>query len=242
VGADRELLTAGPHRPGCSPTTSPTCGPCWPPSPGPRGPRPLASCGRVRPRDRSHGCPAAAGGGPGAQALRRPARRRSPGHAAAGRRRGARGQPRDRRRAAVLDFKGTAGVTPWQPQRHPGHRRQRRHVRDAALVDVDLPLNEGLLEPSRASHPRGPAQPRFVDDPGAMAGGRRPATSETEQPRLVDTLLEALRLAGCSQGTMNNVSFGEPASATTKPWRAAAARDLGSTVRGRPHPHEPTPA
>jgi 5-oxoprolinase (ATP-hydrolysing) len=33
---------------------------------------------------------------------------------------------------------------------------------------------------------------------------------ETSQ-RLVDTLIEALQLAGCSQGTMNNISFGDAA-------------------------------
>ena len=74
------------------------------------------------------------------------------------------------------------------------------------LVDIDLPLNEGLLEPIEIRIPAGLLDPPFVDDPGqcpAVVGGN----VETSQ-RLVDTLIEALRLVGCSQGTMNNLSFG----------------------------------
>ncbi|HSO24581.1 MAG TPA: hydantoinase B/oxoprolinase family protein, partial [Chondromyces sp.] len=74
------------------------------------------------------------------------------------------------------------------------------------LVDLDLPLNEGLLEPVQLRIPEGLLNPTFTADPSccpAVVGGN----VETSQ-RLVDTLIEALRLAGCSQGTMNNVSFG----------------------------------
>src|SRR4029079_18010267 len=51
--------------------------------------------------------------------------------------------------------------------------------------------------------------PRFPDDPArapAVVGGN----VETSQ-RLVDTLIHALGLAACSQGTMNNVLFGNEA-------------------------------
>jgi 5-oxoprolinase (ATP-hydrolysing) len=69
-----------------------------------------------------------------------------------------------------------------------------------------LPLNEGLLRPVELEVPRGMLDPEFSDDPRrapAVVGGN----VETSQ-RLVDTLLKALRLAACSQGTMNNVLFG----------------------------------
>jgi 5-oxoprolinase (ATP-hydrolysing) len=49
--------------------------------------------------------------------------------------------------------------------------------------------------------------PSFAADPSqcpAVVGGN----VETSQ-RLVDTLIQALGLAGCSQGTMNNLSFGD---------------------------------
>jgi 5-oxoprolinase (ATP-hydrolysing) len=77
------------------------------------------------------------------------------------------------------------------------------------LVDVDLPLNEGLLEPLEIKVPEGMLNPPFAADPTlcpAVVGGN----VETSQ-RLVDTLIEALHLAGCSQGTMNNISFGDAA-------------------------------
>jgi len=74
------------------------------------------------------------------------------------------------------------------------------------LVDHPLPLNEGLLEPVELVIPRGMLNPDFSRDPQhspAIVGGNM----ETSQ-RLVDTLLKAFGLAACSQGTMNNVIFG----------------------------------
>jgi 5-oxoprolinase (ATP-hydrolysing) len=75
------------------------------------------------------------------------------------------------------------------------------------LVDIDLPLNEGLLEPLDIRVPGGLLNPDYSGDPGAcpaVVGGN----GETSQ-RLVDVLVQALRLAACSQGTMNNLSFGD---------------------------------
>ena len=67
-------------------------------------------------------------------------------------------------------------------------------------------LNEGLMEVVDLRIPRGMLDPEFPSDPScapAVVGGN----VETSQ-RLVDTLLKALRLAACSQGTMNNLVFG----------------------------------
>jgi len=76
------------------------------------------------------------------------------------------------------------------------------------LVEADLPLNEGLLEPIDIwIPPLSILDPSYDADPElcpAVVGGN----VETSQ-RLVDTLIQALKLAGCSQGTMNNVSFGD---------------------------------
>jgi 5-oxoprolinase (ATP-hydrolysing) len=74
------------------------------------------------------------------------------------------------------------------------------------LIAEPLPLNEGLLRAVEIHVPEGMLNPPFPDDPAeapAVVGGN----VETSQ-RLVDTLLKALRLAACSQGTMNNLLFG----------------------------------
>jgi 5-oxoprolinase (ATP-hydrolysing) len=75
------------------------------------------------------------------------------------------------------------------------------------LVREELPLNEGLLEPVEIVIPPGILAPPFPDDPArapSVVGGN----VETSQ-RLVDTLIRALGLCAASQGTMNNVLFGD---------------------------------
>ncbi|HKX45340.1 MAG TPA: hydantoinase B/oxoprolinase family protein, partial [Planctomycetota bacterium] len=73
-----------------------------------------------------------------------------------------------------------------------------------ALVDAPIPLNGGCLEPVTLAVPRG----SLLDPPrgSAVVGGN----VETSQ-RIVDVLLGALGLAAASQGTMNNVTFGDEA-------------------------------
>ena len=108
---------------------------------------------------------------------------------------------------AVLDFAGSAGVHPGNLNATPAIVHSVIMYVMRLLVDVDLPLNEGLLEPVEIRIPEGLLNPPYVADPRrcpAVVGGN----VETSQ-RLVDTLIEALRLAGCSQGTMNNLSFGD---------------------------------
>lgn len=108
---------------------------------------------------------------------------------------------------AVLDFRGSAGVHAGNLNATPAIVHSVTMYVMRLLVDADLPLNEGLLEPIDIRIPEGLLNPPFVEDPHwcpAVVGGN----VETSQ-RLVDTLLEALGLAGCSQGTMNNLSFGD---------------------------------
>ncbi len=72
------------------------------------------------------------------------------------------------------------------------------------LLDKDLPLNEGLLENVEIVLPQGLLNPDFTKDhQPAVVGGN----TEVSQ-RLTDTLLKALGLSACSQGTMNNLLFG----------------------------------
>ncbi|MBX7210696.1 MAG: hydantoinase B/oxoprolinase family protein [Verrucomicrobiaceae bacterium] len=75
------------------------------------------------------------------------------------------------------------------------------------LLQQDLPLNEGLMEPVEIILPHSLLNPAFSGDPScdpAVVGGN----VEVSQ-RLVDTLIKALRLQSCSQGTMNNLLFGD---------------------------------
>ncbi|MEX2582711.1 MAG: hydantoinase B/oxoprolinase family protein [Gemmatimonadota bacterium] len=109
--------------------------------------------------------------------------------------------------SATFDFAGTSAV-------HPGNLNATPAIVHSAvlyvlrlLIDEPLPLNEGLLRPVSIVLPRSSLlDPDFGDDPAtapAVVGGN----TEVSQ-RVVDTLLRALRIAACSQGTMNNVLWG----------------------------------
>jgi 5-oxoprolinase (ATP-hydrolysing) len=107
---------------------------------------------------------------------------------------------------AVIDFEGTAGVHPGNLNAPPAVARSAVLYVLRLLLDTPLPLNEGLLDPVELRLPAGMLNPPFDDDPRrcpAVVGGN----VETSQ-RIVDTLIEAFGLAAGSQGTMNNVLFG----------------------------------
>ncbi len=107
---------------------------------------------------------------------------------------------------AHLDFTGTSPV-------HPGNLNANPAIVNSAILYVlrlllaeDLPLNEGLMETVELTLPLSMLNPLFPKDPTncpAVVGGN----TETSQ-RLVDTLLKALGVSACSQGTMNNLLFG----------------------------------
>jgi 5-oxoprolinase (ATP-hydrolysing) len=108
---------------------------------------------------------------------------------------------------AVLDFTGSADVHPGNLNATPAIVHSVTMYVMRLLVDVELPLNEGLLEPIEIRIPRSLLNPSYRADPDscpAVVGGN----VETSQ-RLTDTLLEALSVASCSQGTMNNLTFGD---------------------------------
>ncbi len=112
----------------------------------------------------------------------------------------------------TIDFSGSA-------EQHPGNLNATPAIVRSAVVYVlrllmgeqgrSAGLNEGIMRCVQIILPRGLLNPEF---PGstidahlhpAVVGGN----VETSQ-RLVDTLIKALGLAACSQGTMNNVLFG----------------------------------
>jgi len=107
---------------------------------------------------------------------------------------------------ARIDFSGSSGTHPGNLNATPAIVRSVVMYVLRLLLREPLPLNEGLLRPVTIEIPTGILNPEFPQDPGrcpAIVGGN----VETSQ-RLVDTLLKALGLAACSQGTMNNVLFG----------------------------------
>lgn len=107
---------------------------------------------------------------------------------------------------AVIDLSGSGGV-------HRGNLNAPEAVVRSAVLYVlrlalgePLPLNEGLLDPVDLRLRPGLLAPEFpgaAADCPAVVGGN----VETSQ-RLVDALLRAFGLAACSQGTMNNLLFG----------------------------------
>ena len=112
----------------------------------------------------------------------------------------------------TIDLRGTGAV-------HPHNLNANISILHSAVLYVlrlwvgqqidatTIPLNEGLMVPVRFILPESsllnPVFPENAADCPAVVGGN----TEVSQ-RLVDTLLKALGLAACSQGTMNNFLFG----------------------------------
>lgn len=107
---------------------------------------------------------------------------------------------------AAFDFTGTSPT-------HPGNLNATPAIVHSVVLYVlrllltdSIPLNEGLLEHVRITLPFCMLNPVFDMEPDrcpAVVGGN----VETSQ-RLVDLLLKALNVMACSQGTMNNLIFG----------------------------------
>ncbi len=106
-----------------------------------------------------------------------------------------------------LDFTGTSAT-------HSGNLNATPAIVRSAVLYVlrlwtqsKLPLNEGLLRDIELILPICFLNPDFPDDPAqcpAVVGGN----VETSQ-RLVDTLMLLFGIQACSQGTMNNLIFGD---------------------------------
>jgi 5-oxoprolinase (ATP-hydrolysing) len=161
----------------------------------------------------------------------------------------------------TFDFSGTSGV-------HPNNLNANRAILHSAVLyvlrlwaaspnvnapDVDapgvgalneshttIPLNEGLMIPVELIVPTSFLNPSFSDDPAdcpAVVGGN----TEVSQ-RLVDTLLKALNLAACSQGTMNNFLFGKSGTDSEafgyyETIGGGAGATVGATGRSAVHQH-----
>jgi 5-oxoprolinase (ATP-hydrolysing) len=109
-----------------------------------------------------------------------------------------------------FDFTGSSPVHPGNLNATPAVVRAVVLYVLRLLVAEPLPLNEGLLDPVELVVPTGMLNPVLPEDPAAapaVVGG-----SVESSQRLVDTVVGALGLAACSQGTMNNVLFGNERS------------------------------
>ena len=108
---------------------------------------------------------------------------------------------------ATIDFTGTSDVLPI-------NLNANRAIVTAAviyvlrlLINQPIPLNQGVLDPITLVLPpcllNPNAGPTASDSPAVVGGN-----VETSQ-RIVDVLIGALQLSAASQGTMNNLLFGD---------------------------------
>lgn len=105
-----------------------------------------------------------------------------------------------------VDFTGTAATHPGNLNATPAIVRSAVLYALRLFVDRPMPLNEGLLENVEVILPRCFLNPLFPSDPGrcpAVVGGN----VETSQA-LVEALIKAFGFLAASQGTMNNLLFG----------------------------------
>ncbi len=106
-----------------------------------------------------------------------------------------------------IDFTGSGHEHPYNLNATPAIINSAVLYVLRLLVNEDLPMNEGLMENVKIILPQNSfLNPNFNRSPKecpAVVGGN----VETSQ-RVVDTLLKALDFVACSQGTMNNLLFG----------------------------------
>jgi len=137
---------------------------------------------------------------------------------------------------ATFDFTGTAST------RTSNLNATAAIVRSAVvyvlrlLAEQDVPLNEGFLDPVEIVLPEdcllAPRFPQDAAEAPAVAGGN----VEVSQ-RLVDTLLLAFGRVACSQGTMNNVIFGDATRSHYETVAGGAGAGLGFRGTSGVHVH-----
>jgi 5-oxoprolinase (ATP-hydrolysing) len=105
-------------------------------------------------------------------------------------------------RRARIDFGGTSAQRPNNFNAPPAISRAAVLYVFRTLVDDDIPMNDGCLEPLEIVIPEGSMlRPRY---PAAVVAGN----VETSQT-IIDALYGALGVLAGAQGTMNNFTFGD---------------------------------
>ena len=100
-----------------------------------------------------------------------------------------------------IDFEGTSPESPGNFNAPASIARAAALYVFRTLVEEDIPLNQGCMKPLTIRLPHGSlVSPRY---PAAVAAGN----VETSQC-ITDALLAALNVCAASQGTMNNLTFG----------------------------------
>lgn len=106
----------------------------------------------------------------------------------------------------LIDFSGSAPVQASNYNATPAIVTSAAIYVLRLLANAPIPLNEGFLDVVSIRIPEGMLNPSFgenpADCPPVVAGN-----VEVSQ-RVVDTLIKAFGIAACSQGTMNNLIFG----------------------------------
>ncbi len=133
----------------------------------------------------------------------------------------------------LIDFSGSAS-------QHPGNLNATPAIVQSVVLYVlrlwlqhEVPMNEGLLQAVEIILPQGLLHPDFATAPlPAVVGGN----TEISQ-RLTDTLLKALGLAACSQGTMNNFLFGNHRFGYYETIGGGAGAGLGFAGASAVHQH-----
>lgn len=108
--------------------------------------------------------------------------------------------------SCTIDFSGSADVNNSNMNATEAIVRSVTIYVLRLLLNESIPLNDGLMEHVKLILPHGMLNPVFHDDPArcpAIVGGN----VEISQ-RLTDTLLKAFNVVAASQGTMNNLIFG----------------------------------
>jgi 5-oxoprolinase (ATP-hydrolysing) len=105
-----------------------------------------------------------------------------------------------------FDFSGSSATHPGNLNANPAIATSVVLYVLRLIVNEDIPLNEGLLQQVDLILPNGILRPDF-SGPAHLCPAVVGGNTETSQ-RLVDTLLKAFRMSACSQGTMNNLLFG----------------------------------
>ena len=111
-----------------------------------------------------------------------------------------------RKEEVIIDFEGTSPQQADNLNATPAITMSAILYVLRLLSQKEIPLNEGLLKNVKINLPPCMLNPDFSGHPSEcppVVGGN----TETSQ-RLVDTLLKAFGIAACSQGTMNNLLFG----------------------------------
>jgi len=107
-----------------------------------------------------------------------------------------------KQRAASIDFSGTSGQSDSNFNAPASICRAAVLYVFRCMVDKDIPLNEGCMRPLKLNIPaRSMISPEY---PAAVVAGN----VETSQV-IVDCLFGALGVMAASQGTMNNLTFGD---------------------------------